>query len=93
MGKHFKFIVFTFLENALNIGIFIHAPVPHTKRQAEFFENLFPPTAERGGENYDLLYQNSIRKHGDDSEHSVIYVLYAMALQFCKYLSYSVAII
>ena len=69
MGKRFKFIVFTFLENALNIGIFIHASVPHTKLQAEFFENLFPPTAERGGENYDLLYQNSIRKHGDDSEH------------------------
>ena len=27
-----------------------------------FFENQFPPTAERG-ENYDLLYQNSLRKY------------------------------
>ena len=29
-------MVFTFLENAFNAGIFIHAP------QAEFSENLFP---------------------------------------------------
>ena len=65
----FKFMVFTFLENALNLGIFTHAPVRHSKLQAEFFENLFPPTAERGGENYDLFYQNSIRKYEDDLEH------------------------
>ena len=26
-------------------------------------KNLFPPLAERGGENYDLLYQNSVRKY------------------------------
>ena len=24
---------------------------------------MFPPQAERGGENYDLLYQNSVRKN------------------------------
>ena len=29
-------MVFTFLENAFNVGIFIHAP------QVEFSENLFP---------------------------------------------------
>ena len=34
-----------------------------------FFENLFFPTAERVGGNYDLLYQNSIRKCEDDWEH------------------------
>ena len=32
------------------------------------FENLFPPTAERGGRNYDLLYQHSIRKCKDELE-------------------------
>ena len=62
-------MVFTFLENALNLGIFTHALVPHSKLQARFFENLFPPTAERGGENHDLIYQNSIRKYEDDLEH------------------------
>ena len=61
--------MFTFLGNALNLGIFTHAPVPHSKLQAEFFENLFPPTAERSGENYDLVYQNSVRKYEDDLEH------------------------
>ena len=84
VGKIFKFMAFTFIENALNLGIFIHVP-PHSKlapnflssshpRQKEithfprrhFFENLFPRTAERDGGNYDLLYQNSIRKYEDD---------------------------
>ena len=87
VGKIFRFIAFTFPENALNLGIFAHVP-PHSKlvskflvshpRQKEithssrqhFFENLFPPTAVRGGENYDLLYQNSIRKYEDDLGHS-----------------------
>ena len=41
--KFFQFIVFTFLENALNLCIFTHALVPHSKFQVEFFENLFPP--------------------------------------------------
>ena len=45
--------------------------MPHSplKTPAEFFENLLPPTAERDGESYDLLYQNSIRKYEDDLEH------------------------
>ena len=62
-------MVFIFLENASNLGICTQDPVPHSKLQAEFFENLFPPTAERGGQNYDLIYQNSIRKYEDDLEH------------------------
>ena len=49
-------MVFTFLENALNLCIFNHTPVPHSKHQAGFFKNLFQ--FKRGGENYDLLYQN-----------------------------------
>ena len=82
----FKFIVFTYLENALNLDIFTRAP-PHSKlapkflslhpRQKEitrsprqqFLRNLFSPTAERGGGNCDLFYQNSIRKYEDDLEY------------------------
>ena len=45
MGRIFKFIVFTFLENTLNLGSFTHTPLPHSKRQIELFENLFPSTA------------------------------------------------
>ena len=59
----------TFLENALNLGVFTNAPVPHLKLQAESFENLFPLTAETSRENQDFLYQNSIRKYKDDLEH------------------------
>ena len=35
-------MVLTLVENALNLGIFTHAPIPQSKLQAEFFENLFP---------------------------------------------------
>ena len=42
--------------------------ITHSRKQVSF-ENLFPPTAERGGENSDLLYQNSVRKYEDDLEH------------------------
>ena len=34
-----------------------------------------PPTAEKDGGNYDLLYQNSVRKYEDDLEHQVFYIL------------------
>ena len=86
MGKIFKFMEFTFLENALIRGIFTNAP-PHSKlapnfllsrpRQKEithspkvaFFRKSVSPTAERGGGNYDLLYQNLVRSYEDDLEH------------------------
>ena len=38
-------------------------------------QSQFSPP-ESGGENYDLLYQNSIRKYEDDLEHQVIYILH-----------------
>ena len=65
-GKHFKFIVFTFLENALNLGSFTRAPVSQLKLQAEFFENVFLPSAESGREKYE---ENAIRKYEDHLEH------------------------
>ena len=37
--------------------------------QASFSRELFPPTAKRGGGNYDLLYQNSTRENREDLEH------------------------
>ena len=42
--------------------------ITHFPRQHSF-KNLFPTTVERSGGNYDLLYQNSIRKYEDDLEH------------------------
>ena len=67
-GKNFQFMVFTFLENALNLCISNHASDPYSNLQVEFFENLFAPR-RKGGGSYDLLYQNSIRKNEDDLKH------------------------
>ena len=53
--KFFNFMVFTFLEYALNLWIFNHAPVFQSKLQIEFSENLFSQD-EKGEGNYDLLY-------------------------------------
>ena len=68
-GKKIQFMVFKFLENVLSLCIFTHAPVSHSKLHAEVFENLFWCGENYGGGNYDLLYQNSIRKYKDDLEH------------------------
>ena len=43
-GKDFS-IYGVQLENALNLCIFTHCPVPHSKLQVQLFENLFPPRA------------------------------------------------
>ena len=65
-------MVFTFLKSGLNLRIITHAHVP------QVFENLFPSTAEGGGENCNLLYQSflffSLR----------FAFLNAMAVQFYK---------
>ena len=42
--------------------------ITHSPRQHSF-ENLFSLTAETSGRNYDLLYQNSVRKYEDNLEH------------------------
>ena len=42
---------------------------------SQHFKICFPQD-EGGGENYDLLYQNSIRKYKDDLEHYFIYIFH-----------------
>ena len=65
----FQFMVFT-LENALNLCIFTHAPVPYSKLQVQFFENLFLPRVKKKGvEETMICLKNSIRKDEDDLEH------------------------
>ena len=66
--KFFQFIALKFLENALNLCIFTHASVLHSKVQARKLKICFQQE-KRGGENCDLLYQISIRKHEDKLEH------------------------
>ena len=51
----FNFMVFTFLKNALNLGIFTHAPIPQSKLQVEILK-IFLPQDEKGERNHDSLY-------------------------------------
>ena len=37
--------------------------ITHAPGSILFFENQFPPTTERGSENYDLLYLSSLGKY------------------------------
>ena len=62
VGKIFEFMVLTFLQHALKLCIFTHAPVPHSNSRYNFLK-ICTPQEVKGGENYDLLYQNLIRKY------------------------------
>ena len=42
MGKTFKFIVFAFPENALNLDIFTHTPLPTQNSRQNFLKICFP---------------------------------------------------
>ena len=68
VGKVFEFMVLTFLENALKLCIFTHAQSP-TQTTGTIFLKICTPLEVKGGENYDLLYQNLIRKYEDVLEH------------------------
>ena len=48
-------------------------PFPTQIFRQNFWKSVSPNSRV---ENYDLLYQNSIRKYEDDFEHLVIYILY-----------------
>ena len=68
VGKFFDSMVLSFLENALKLCIFTHAPVPYSNSRYNFLK-ICTPLEVKGGENYDLLYQNLIRKYEDVLEH------------------------
>ena len=92
--KKIQFMVFI-LENELNLFIFTHVPVPHSKLQVQFLENLFPPRAKnKGAEEAMICFiiiqsdQKIWRWYG-----TVVYLLYVawfiifvnvMALLFCE---------
>ena len=61
-------VVFTFLENALNLCIFI-IPSSPLKTQGRNVLKIPFPIDKRGVKTCDLFYQNSIKKYEDDLEH------------------------
>ena len=90
VGKMFQFMVFIFQENALNLCIFTNIPVPHSKLQVEFFENLFPPrqkgleeamicSVKIQSENMKMTWNISLFPFG-----MIAIFLNVMTLQLCK---------
>ena len=55
MEKFFQVMVFTFLENALNLSIFTKVSVLQSKLQVRFFENLLPFPKTKGAEEIMIL--------------------------------------
>ena len=88
--KKVSIYVFLFLENALNLCIFTHAPVPHSKFQLEFFENLFPSTRKGWRKLWfarSKFNQNIWRWPGTLFYLHFVWfliILNMMALEFCK---------
>ena len=60
-------MVFKFLENLLNLRIFAHAPVRHSKLQAEFFR-IFLFLQQQKGEEKTMICFIKIQAE-DDLEH------------------------
>ena len=81
--EKFQFYGVRFPRKCIGSRHFYSCPHSHSKFQADFFENLFPPTAETGRQNYELLYQNSIRNYEGDLKHQVIYVSYNLKISKC----------
>ena len=81
-------MMFAFLENALNLCIFTHAPVPHSKLQVEFFENLFHLRRKGWRKLHNIQIQSeNMRMTWNISLFLFCMIeifLNAMALQFCK---------
>ena len=62
----FQFMVFTFLENTLNLCIFYSCPGSPLKTPGRTILKICFPQDGKGGWSYDLLYLNSARKYEDD---------------------------
>ena len=56
-------------------AILVMPQFPTKNSRQEFLKIRFPKD-KVGGEKYDLIYQNSLRKYEDDLEHLVIYIWY-----------------
>ena len=67
-GKNFSIYGAHIPTKCIEFMHFCSCPSSPIKTRQDFLKFCFPQD-ERGGENYDFLYQNSIRKYEDDLEH------------------------
>ena len=98
-SHHIQFMVFTFQEITLNLCIFTHASIPHSKLQAEFLKNLFPARRKRWRKLWFYLLKFNQKIQRWLGTLSYLYFLWfiiflnVMSLQFCKqYLSNGVVL-
>ena len=92
-GKKFQIYGVLITRKCIDLRHFYSCPSPtqnslprqkettHSTRQHSF-EKVFPLTAERCGGNYDLLYQNSVRKYENDW--NIRFFIFCMICNFLK---------
>ena len=98
-GRNFKFMEFTFLENALNLRIFTHAPFPTQNSRQNNLKIRFPQQ-QKGVEKTMICFikiQSENRKVAWNIRLFIFCMIFnflnVMAWQFCKKcLSYSVVL-
>ena len=76
-------MVFTFIENALNLCIYTHPPLAHSKLQVEFFK-ICSPQHRRGGESYDLLHNIKIQSEDMKMSWNTSLFTFFMIFNFSK---------
>ena len=97
--KSFSFMVFAFLENALDLGIFTHAHIPTQNSRQIFLKICFPQQQKRVDKTMScfIKIQSEIMKVTWNIRLFMFRIIWkflnVVALQFCKwYLSYSVVL-
>ena len=82
-------MVFT-LENELNLCIFTHAPVPQSKLQVQFFENLFPPRAKNKWVEETMICFNKIQSENIKMTWNISLFICCVIYNFSKYDGFTV---
>ena len=72
------------LENALNLCISTHAPVPHSKLQIQFYENLFSPTAKNKGVEETVICLIKIQSEKMKMTWNISLFIFCMIYNFSK---------
>ena len=88
-GNFFHFLVFT-LENALNLCIFTHVSVPHSKLQVQFFENLFPLWAKNKKVEETMICFIKIQSENMKMTWNISLFIFCMIYNFSKFDGFTV---
>ena len=73
------------LENVLNLFIFTHCPVLHSKLQVQLFENLFPPRARNKAVEETIICFIKIQSENMKMAWNISLFIFCMVYNFSKY--------